>query len=142
MRPLICAEPTAERRFVLLLFEAFALIALALAAVGIYGILSADIADRSREIGVRSALGASRGNILALVLRQGMSLAGLGILIGLGIAMIVSRFLVTLLFGISQVDPITYSCVVTLFLGVSASACCVPAWRALRIDPSITLRAE
>jgi ABC-type antimicrobial peptide transport system permease subunit len=141
MRDLI-ANSAAERRFVLLLFETFALIALALAAVGIYGILSGDITDRTREIGVRSALGASRSNILALVLRQGMSLARLGIVIGLGIAMIVSRFLVTLLFGISQVDPITYSCVAILFLGVSASACCVPAWRALRIDPSITLRAE
>jgi putative ABC transport system permease protein len=91
---------------------------------------------------VRSALGASRGNILALVVRQGMTLTGLGIAIGLGGAVAASRALITLLFGVSRLDPITYLGVIVLLAGVSAIACWVPAWRAARVDPSITLRAE
>jgi predicted permease len=131
-----------ERRFALTLFEAFALAALSLAAIGIYGVLSGSVAERTREIGVRSALGASRRDILALVARQGMALTVVGIFIGLGGAMAASRMLVTLMFGVSRLDPVTYTGVVALLLGVSAIACWIPAWRAARVDPSITLRAE
>jgi putative ABC transport system permease protein len=138
----LVAATAAERRFALILFEAFALVALLLAAIGIYGVLSGSVTERTREIGVRSALGASRGDILALVVRQGMILTGLGVAIGLSGAMVASRAIVTLLFGTSRLDPTTYLGVVALLAGVSAIACWVPAWRAARIDPSITLRAE
>jgi len=138
----LLATSEAERHFALILFEAFALAALVLAAVGIYGVLSGSVTERTREIGVRSALGASRGDILAMVLRQGMTLTGLGIAIGLSGAVIASGALITLLFGVSRLDPITYLGVIGLLFGVSVIACWLPAWRAARVDPSITLRAE
>ncbi len=131
-----------QRRFALTLFEAFALAALSLAAIGIYGVLSGSVAERTREIGVRSALGASRGEILALVLRQGLMLTAVGILIGVSGAIAASRVLVTLLFGISHLDPVTYTGVILLLVTVSTVACWIPASRAAGVDPSITLRAE
>jgi putative ABC transport system permease protein len=138
----LVSATAAERRFALILFEAFALVSLVLAATGIYGVLSGSVTERMREIGVRSALGASRSDILSLVVRQGMTLTGLGVVIGLSGAVAASRAIVTLLFGVSRLDPITYVGVVALLLGVSGIACWVPAWRAARVDPSITLRAE
>jgi putative ABC transport system permease protein len=138
----LLAASAAERRFALILFEAFGIVALALAATGIYGVLSGSVTERTREIGVRLALGASRSNILALVVRQGMTLTGLGVVIGLTGAIAATQAIVTLLFGISRLDPITYLGVIALLVGVSVIACWVPAWRAARVDPSITLRAE
>ncbi|HEU4643278.1 MAG TPA: ABC transporter permease [Gemmatimonadaceae bacterium] len=138
----VVARSAAERRFVLILFETFAAVALLLCAVGIYGVVAAGVAERTREIGVRSALGASRERIVALVLRRGMSLAAVGLAIGLAVAVVASHAIVTLLFGVSPLDPITYAGVVALLASVSALACCLPAWRAARVDPSITLRAE
>lgn len=138
----LLAASESERHFALIVFEVFALVGLVLAATGIYGVLSGSVTERTREIGVRAALGASRGDILALVIRQGMTLTGLGVAIGLTGAVAASRALITLLFGVSRLDPTTYVGVVTLLLGVSAVACWVPAWRAARVDPSITLRAE
>lgn len=138
----LLARSEAERRFVLILFEAFGLVALALAATGIYGVLSGSVTERMREIGVRAALGATRGNIVGLVIRQGMMLTLIGIAIGLAGASAASQLLVTLLFGVSRVDVVTYIAVVALLGGVSLIACGVPAWRAARVDPAITLRAE
>ncbi|MBV8856054.1 MAG: ABC transporter permease [Acidobacteria bacterium] len=138
----LLAASAAERRFALILFEAFGLAALVLAAVGIYGVLSGSVNERTREIGVRLALGASRGHILALVLRQGMKLTGIGVAAGLCGAAAASSALVSLLFGVSRLDPAAYLGVVALLAAVSAAACWVPAWRAARVDPSITLRAE
>jgi putative ABC transport system permease protein len=132
----------AQRRFALTLFEAFGMVALLLAAVGIYGVLSGGVTERMREIGVRAALGASRRSILMLVLRQGMLLTGIGILIGLLGAVAASRIVVSLLYGVSRFDPITYLLVIALLAAISAIACWVPAWRASQVDPSITLRAE
>jgi len=132
----------AERRFVLILFEAFGLVALTLAATGIYGVLSGSVNERTREMGVRAALGATRGDILALVIRQGMTLTVLGIVIGLCGAVAASQALVTLMFGLSRLDPVTYLGVVGLLAGISLIACGVPAWRAAQVDPAITLRAE
>jgi len=132
----------AERRFALTLFEAFALAALILAAAGIYGLLAGSVAERTREIGVRSALGASRGHILVLVLRQGFNLTGLGVAIGLAGAIAASQGIAAMLFGVSPLDPVTYVGVIALQAGVSLMACAVPAWRAARIDPATTLRAE
>jgi putative ABC transport system permease protein len=132
----------ADRRFALTLFETFGILALVLAAVGIYGVLSGGVNERMREIGVRAALGASRRNILLLVIRQGMTLTGIGIMTGLFGAVIASQLIVSLLYGVSRFDPITYLFVIALLTGVSGIACWVPAWRAAQVDPSITLRAE
>jgi putative ABC transport system permease protein len=138
----LLAKSEAERRFVLILFEAFGLVALLLAATGIYGVLSGSVTERTREIGVRAALGATRGDILAMVIRQGMALTGLGMAIGLGGAVAASQALDTLLFGVSRLDPVAYLGVIALLGGMSLIACGVPAWRAAQVDPSITLRAE
>jgi ABC-type antimicrobial peptide transport system permease subunit len=132
----------AQRRFALVLFEAFALAALALAAIGIYGVLSGSVSERTRELGIRSALGASRGSILVLVLRQGMTLSLIGIAIGVAGAVVATGSLSTLLYGITRLDFITYLSVIAMLLAVSALACWLPARRAARVDPAITLRAE
>jgi putative ABC transport system permease protein len=138
----LLAASAAERRFALILFEAFGLVALVLAATGIYGVLSGSVTERTREIGVRLALGATRRSILGLVLRQGMTLTGLGVALGLVGAVLASQAIATLLYGVSRLDPLTYLGMIALLVGVSVVACWVPAWRASRVDPSITLRAE
>jgi putative ABC transport system permease protein len=138
----LLAASEAQRRFVLILFQAFALVALVLAATGIYGVLAGSVTERTREIGVRAALGATRRDIVALVVRQGMALTGFGIVVGLSGAMAASQALVTLLFGVSRLDPVTYLGVIALLGGVSVIACWAPAWRAAQVDPAITLRAE
>ena len=138
----LVAASAAERRFVLILFEAFGLVGLALAATGTYAVLAGSVAERTREIGVRSALGASRGAIVGLVIRQGMTLTGLGMALGLAGAMVASPVLAAMLFGISSLDLATYLIVIVLLGSVSAIACGVPAWRAARIDPMVALRYE
>ena len=138
----LVAASAAERKFVLILFEAFGLVALLLAAIGIYGVLSGGVTERFREIGIRSALGASRAHILAMVLRQGMLLTILGSVIGLAGSAFVTRAMTALLFGVSRLDPITYIGVITLLALVSAVACWAPARRATKIDPNVALRYE
>ncbi|HLY20152.1 MAG TPA: ABC transporter permease [Bryobacteraceae bacterium] len=138
----LLAVSESQRRFAMIVFEAFALVALVLAATGIYGVLSGSVTERMHELGVRAALGASRRQILALVIRQGMTLASLGVACGLAAAVVATEALITLLFGISRLDLVTYSGVIALLAAVSAIACWVPAWRASRVDPAITLRAE
>lgn len=138
----LVAASAAERRFALTLFEVFGVAALALAAFGIYGVLSGSVTERRREIGVRSALGASRAHLLALVMGQGMSLTVLGVAVGVGAAMVASQGLASLLFDTPAVDPATYAWVIAVLLAVSAIACWLPAWRAARVDPAMTLRSE
>lgn len=141
MENLLAASET-QRRFALIVFESFAFVGLLLAITGIYGVLSGSVTERTREIGIRSALGATPGDIVGLVFRQGMTLTGLGVAIGLTGAVAVSRGIVTLLFGVSRLDPVTYASVIAVLVVVSGIACWLPARRAARIDPSITLRAE
>jgi predicted permease len=141
MEQLVTASE-AQRRFAMFVFEIFALVALALAATGIYGVLSGSVAERTREIGLRAALGATRGNILGMVLGQGLTLTGLGAVLGLAGAMAASQAIATLLFGVSRLDFATYFGVLALLAGVSGLSCWLPAWRAARIDPAITLRAQ
>ena len=138
----LLAQTEAQRRFALIIFEAFALVALVLAATGIYGVLSGSVTERMREIGVRAALGATRESIVALVVRQGMTLTAFGMAIGLLGAAAASQGIVAMLFGVSPLDPVTYIAVIAMLGSVSLLACGVPAWRAARVDPAITLRAE
>jgi len=138
----LLAASEAERHFVLMLFEAFALVGLVLAVTGIYGVLAGSVSERTREIGVRSALGAPRGNILALVIRQGMTLTVFGVLAGLSGAVVASHAIAALLFGVSRFDPVTYAGVAALLICVSGIACFVPARRAASVNPVEALRAE
>jgi putative ABC transport system permease protein len=131
-----------DRHFVLTLFEAFGIVALVLAAIGIYGVLSYAVTERTREIGVRAALGATRVDIIALIFGQGMTLTGIGVAIGIGGAAAARRALVSMLYGISFFDPITYFGVIGLIAFIAGIACSLPAWRAAHVDPSISLRAE
>lgn len=130
----------AQRRFALIVLEAFAALALVLAAVGLYGALSGRVAERLHEIGVRAALGATRERIVALIVRQGMTLTALGAAIGLAAAALLSSALSALLFGVSRLDPVTYLAVTLALVLVSALACWAPAARAARVDPARTLR--
>lgn len=141
MRSLI-AVTEAERTFVLILFETFGIAALLLAAVGIYGVLAASVVERTREIGVRAALGASRRNILGLFLGDGMRLTAFGMLAGLVAALFASHALAALLYGISYLDAVAWLGVVVLLVAIAVVACWTPAWRAACIDPAITLRSE
>jgi len=125
-----------------MLFGAFALVGLVLAATGIYGVLSGSVTERTREIGIRAALGASQGSILGLVMRQGIALTLIGVLIGLGGAAVASRVIAALLFGVSRFDFVTYAGVAALLICASAVACFVPAHRAASVNPVDALRAE
>jgi putative ABC transport system permease protein len=138
----LLASTADERRFVLILFEAFGLVALTLAAIGIYGVLAGSVNDRIREIGVRAALGATRGDILAMVLRQGMAMTALGLAIGLVGALAAGRALTAMLFSVSWLDGVTYFTAIALLLVVSGIACMIPARRAASIDPMRALRTE
>ena len=138
----LLAATGSERRFALILFQTFALSALLLAAAGIYGVLAGMVAQRTREIGVRSALGASRRAIVMLIVREAITLTGLGVAIGLFAATVVTQAIVAMLFQISHLDPATYFAVVALLCSVAVVASAFPAWRASRINPAITLRAD
>jgi putative ABC transport system permease protein len=131
-----------DRRFALWLFEGFALAALVLVGVGVYGSLSGRVAERTREIGVRAALGASRGALVALVLRRGLALMALGIALGVAAALAATRAITSLLYGVSPLDAVTYLGVVALLGIVALIAGSLPAWRAARVDPALPLRTE
>jgi putative ABC transport system permease protein len=141
-RPLerVLAQTADPPRFVMLLMSVFALLALALAAVGIYGILSYNVSQRTRELGVRMALGARPTDVVQLVAREGVGLAVLGALLGAVGAGLGGRFLAVLLYGVQPVDPVTLTVVCTLVVGVAVLACVAPARRAAAADPVGTFR--
>ena len=130
------------RRAVMWLLAVFSGLALLLAAVGLYGVLAYDVTQRTREIGIRGAIGASRAQIVMMILRQGMGKTGLGLAIGLGGAFYLTQFLSKLLFDVQGTDPFTYLGVAVTLLVVALLASWLPARRAAKVDPVIALRAE
>jgi ABC-type antimicrobial peptide transport system permease subunit len=138
----VVAESLWQRRLWGVLFGAFALSALALGAVGIYGVMSQAVGQRTRELGIRVALGARRGQVLGLVLREGMTLAVAGTAAGLLGALALSRLLSGVLYGISATDPLTLAAMSALLVLVALGACLLPARRATRVDPAVCLRVD
>ena len=136
------ARSLGEQRAPTMLLSMFSVVAVLLSVVGIYGVLSYSVGQRTTELGVRMALGAETGNVLALVLGQGAWLIGAGLTAGLVAALALTRFLGSLLFGISTFDPLTYGLVVLLLVAVGVAACTLPAWRATRISPVAALRYQ
>jgi putative ABC transport system permease protein len=138
----VFAAAISRERFQMWLLTLFATLALVLACIGLYGVISYMVAQRTHEIGVRMALGAQAGDVLTLVIRQGMLLAGVGLIVGIGIGSAVTRVLSDMLYGVSARDPLTFVGVPVLLLLVAFLACYIPARRATRIDPLAALRRE
>jgi putative ABC transport system permease protein len=135
-------DSLSQPRLASLLFGSFALIGLLLAVVGVYGVIAYGVARRAHEIGIRVALGARRSEVVGLILRHGLALAGIGLALGLLSALLVSRLLAGFLHGVSSTDPLTYAGMSVLLLALASVASLVPAWRAARNDPAGVLRAE
>jgi ABC-type antimicrobial peptide transport system permease subunit len=131
-----------NRRAVMLLLAAFACLAVFLSALGIYGVLAYDVSQRTREIGVRSAIGASQGQLAGLILQQGLWKAGVGVVLGLAGAVFLSRYMTTLLFNVRPTDPAVYVAVSFVLIAVALLASYLPARRASRLDPLTALRGE
>jgi putative ABC transport system permease protein len=138
----VISESTARQNFNMLLLTIFAGLALLLAAIGIYGLMSYTVEQRTQELGIRMALGASRGDMLKLVVRQGMLLTGIGLTVGLSASLGLNRLLANLLFGVKTTDPVTYAAVAIILISVALLATYIPARRATKIDPVVALRYE
>ena len=138
----VLVQSTARNRFNMVLLRIFASLAMLLAAIGIYGVMSYAVGQRVHEIGIRMALGARAGDVLSLVLRQGLSLVVMRIVIGLMGAVWLTEAMKSLLFGVSPNDPPTFAIVSALLLAVAAAPTYIPARRATKVDPMVALRYE
>jgi predicted permease len=138
----VISDSIAAQRFAMILLGAFAALALGLASLGIYGVIAYMVGQRTQEIGVRMALGAQQKDVLRLVLWQGTRLALLGVAIGLGAALALTRLMARLLYGISATDPATFAGLATVLTAIAIAACWIPARRAMRVDPVVALRYE
>jgi len=136
------SESVSQPRFYMTLLGAFAALALLLAALGIYGVISYVVSQRTRELGIRIALGATRERVVRLVLNQALALAGVGVVIGLVGSYWVTRLISKLLFGVTSTDPLTFGAVAAVLVGAAWLASYVPALRASRVDPVVAMRAE
>ena len=135
-------EELLRRNTQMTLVGAFAALALVMASVGLYGVLAYSVGQRTREIGIRMALGCDRGGVFKLVLRHGLVLTTVGVALGMAGALAATRLLERLLLGVSPTDPLTFASVAVTLLLVAALACALPARRATRIDPAVALRYE
>jgi len=138
----IIADSLAARRFSMILLSIFATLALLLSSIGIYGVISYVVGQRTREIGIRIALGAQRGTVLRLMLGEGMKMAMIGVVVGIVAAAGLTRLMSQLIYGVSAADPVTFAAVIIILTAVAFAACYVPARRAMRVDPIIALRSE
>jgi putative ABC transport system permease protein len=138
----VVSDSVAQRRFSMLLLAVFAVVALFLAAVGLYGVVAYAVSQRTQEIGVRIAIGAQRGDVLGLIVGGGMKLAAIGVAIGLAGALALSGMVRAMLFELTPMDPASYAGTALVLLIVAALACYVPARRATRVDPIVALRNE
>jgi putative ABC transport system permease protein len=141
MRQLVSAS-MAQRRFTLLLIAVFAAVALLMAAIGLYGVMAYNVTQRTREIGIRVALGAQRADVMRLIVGQGLRLVTLGLALGLIAALVLTRLMKKLLFAVSETDPATFAAVVLLLTLGALLACWIPARRATRVNPIVALRCD
>jgi len=132
----------AQRRLVLVLLASFAVLAALLSAVGIYGVISYAVRQRTHELGIRMALGAQVGDVLKMILTQGLKLAVIGVALGLGAAWVMTRWMVSLLFDVRPQDPLTFGAIAVALLFIALVACWIPARRATKVDPMTALRHE
>jgi putative ABC transport system permease protein len=138
----VIARSLAQRKFTMVLLGIFAGLAVVLAAVGLYGVMSYVVTQRTREIGIRMALGARRADVLKLVIRQGMILTAAGVLVGIAASLGLTRLIANLLYGVAATDLVTFAALSLLLLAVALLACWLPARRASGVDPMVALRAE
>ncbi len=136
------ADATSGTRFNATLLGFFGFVALALAAVGVYGVIAYSVAERTHEIGIRVALGASRGDVAGMVMSQGLVMTVVGLVFGLAGAWFVTRYMTSLLYGIAPRDPVTFGVAAGMLAGVALVACYLPARRAMGVDPMVALRHE
>ena len=138
----VIARSLAQRKFTMMLLGIFAGLAVVLAAIGLYGVMSYTVTQRTREIGIRMALGAQRADVLKLVVRQGMILTAAGVLAGLAASFGLTRLIANLLYGVAPTDLATFAALSLLLLAVALLACWLPARRASGVDPMVALRSE
>jgi putative ABC transport system permease protein len=138
----VVSDSLAQRRFIMILLGAFAAMALTLATVGIYGVISYSVVQRGREIGIRMALGAERRSVLMMVMKQGMALVLSGIAIGLVVSYLLTRLIASLLYGVTARDPVTFIVTSLILATVALLAISIPALRATKVDPLRALRYE